>query len=338
MVPGTARTQEGDPRFREPLIRRPAAREATPDEPWQALIDSAREIPQLRALVVSSGGRLELAERFDDRPLDEPANVKSVSKTLVALLTGIAIDAGVIPSVGSTLGDIAPTLIPANAEPVVRRITVGHLLSMQAGLERTSGPAYGEWVSSEDWVADALARPQIAPLGERMLYSTGSYHVLAAVLEQRSGRSLLELARSGLGEPLGIDFPPWTRDPQGRYLGGNEMSVSPVGLARIGQAVAANGRYRGQRIVSAAWIRQSWQTRTRSPYSGHDYGYGWFLARVGREFLAYARGYGGQVLYVMPERDLVVVMLCDPTRPARSGSSMDVLHDLFANRIVPAVS
>lgn len=72
--------------------------------------------------------------------------------------------------------------------------------------------------------------------GDGMLYSTGSYHVLGAVLSEVSGKSLLSLARERLGSPLGFAVPAWTRDPQGRYLGGNEMALisDPTQLARSG--------------------------------------------------------------------------------------------------------
>ena len=74
--------------------------------------------------------------------------------------------------------------------------------------------------------------------------------------------------------------------------------------------------------------------RTRSPYSGHDYGYGWFVARIGAERIVYARGYGGRLLYIVPSRGITAVMLSDTARTARSGGHTGVLHDLFANHVV----
>ena len=84
-----------------------------------------------------------------------------------------------------------------------------------------------------------------------MLYSTGSYHLLSAALTQASGRSTLALARDWLGEPLGIEIPPWTRDPQGFYLGGNNMMLSPRALLRFGEMYRA-GRRLARRAGAAA--------------------------------------------------------------------------------------
>jgi CubicO group peptidase (beta-lactamase class C family) len=169
-----------------------------------------------------------------------------------------------------------------------------------------------------------------------MLYSTGSYHVLGAALARAADRSLLALARDWLGEPLGIEIPPWTRDPQGFYMGGNEMSLSPMALFRFGEMWRRRGAWNGTRVLSEAWVEASWVPRTRSPFSGHDYGYGWFLAEMGGHRVAYARGYGGQMLYVVPGLGMTVVVTSDPTRPARSEGHVGELNDLLAEEIIPA--
>ncbi len=305
-------------------------------ERFGAAAEMAAGLDQLHAMVIVEGGETVFSRAFRGAPPGRPVNVKSVSKTVVALLTGIAIERGALPGTGARLGDVAPRLIPRRADPRVAEITVADLLTMRAGLERTSGPNYGDWISSSNWVADALARPFVAEPGGRFLYSTGSFHVLGAVLATVTGRTLLDLARAWLGRPLGIEIPPWTRDPQGFYLGGNNMALSPVAMARIGETVREGGRRGGAQVVPEDWIAASWQPRTRSPFSGDEYGYGWFLTRLGGAFTAYARGYGGQMLYVVPERRLVVAITSDPTRPARTHGHVGDLHRLVAERIIAA--
>ena len=301
-------------------------------------LDRARSLDQLNSIVISKDGRIVEAEAFRGPNLERAVNVKSVSKTIVAALTGIALDAGALPGTEATLGDLAPGLIPNGADPRVAGITVADLLTMQAGVERTSGRNYGAWVESRNWVAYALSRPIVAEPGSRMLYSTGSYHVLGAVLTEVTGQSLLELARQGLGRPLGIDVPPWTRDPQGYYMGGNEMALSPLALIRFGEAFRQGGALDGTRVVSEEWVDQSFTPRTRSMFSGHDYGYGWFLLNAGPHRVAYARGYGGQMLYVVPSLGLTVAVTSDPTQPARSEGHAGDLNALLTDLIVPAAA
>jgi len=308
------------------------ARAATP---FEAAATAAGNLDQLHALVVAAGGETRFARAFRGPALDRPVNVKSVSKTIVALLTGIAIARGALPGTDATLGEVAPTLIPEGADPRVADITIADLLTMQAGLERTSGPNYGSWVASADWVGYALSRPFVAEPGERFLYSTGSYHVLGAVLVTVTGESLLTLARDWLGTPLGIDIPPWQRDPQGFYLGGNNMRLSPMALVRIGEMVRMGGTVDGAVVVPEDWIEASFVPRTRSPFSGDGYGYGFFLTTLDGAFAAYGRGYGGQMICVVPGRALTVALTSDPTRPARSHGYFGDLKRLLAETIVP---
>lgn len=106
--------------------------------------------------------------------------MKSLSKTILAALVGAAIERGLIESPEQPVVELLGNLVPSDADPRVGEITVGHLLSLQAGLERTSGANYGAWVASGNWVADALSRPFVDRPGGRMLYSTGSSHLLSA--------------------------------------------------------------------------------------------------------------------------------------------------------------
>ncbi|MEO9574455.1 MAG: serine hydrolase [Tateyamaria sp.] len=290
---------------------------------------------QCHSIAVYHNGVAVASERFRGPAIGRLVPIKSVSKTIVAALTGAALDRGEIPSLQSTLADLAPDLIPRGTDPRVGAITVENLITMQAGLERTSGANYGGWVSSANWVANALSRPFVAEPGARMLYSTGSFHVLGAVLSEVSGDSLLSLASQRLGSPLGIEIPAWTRDPQGRYLGGNEMALSLPAMVRFGEMYRQGGMWDGAQVLSPAWTAQSLRPATRSPFSGMDYGYGWFLARSGGTNYALARGYGGQIICIAPDLGLTVAITSDPTRPARSGGYFGDLKALIEGAILP---
>ena len=302
---------------------------------WDTVVNRARAFEQCHALLIRQSGVDVVAEQFRGPAFGRAVPIKSVSKTIVAALTGAALDRGELPSLQATIGQVAPGLIPAGADPRVADITVENLVTMQAGLERTSGANYGGWVGSSNWVSNALARPFVAQPGRRMLYSTGSFHVLGAVLADVSGQSLLTLARRRLGQPLGIDIPAWTRDPQGRYLGGNEMALTHEGMIRFGEMYRQNGAFGGTRVLSRDWVVRSLQMRTRSPFSGLDYGYGWFLGSASGEAYALARGYGGQIICVVPRLEMTIALTSDPLRPARSGGYFGEVMRLIAGLIIP---
>ncbi|WP_246205628.1 serine hydrolase domain-containing protein [Microvirga arsenatis] len=300
-------------------------------------VERAKELPNLRSLIVSHNGTVVTEQALGGTRLDRPTNIKSASKTIMSALVGIAIDRGILDGVDQRVASILDRSIPPDADPRVRQITVGHLLSMQAGLERTSGRNYGAWISSGNWVRFALSRPFVDEPGGRMLYSTGSTHLLSAALTRASKRSTLELAREWLGEPLDISIAPWTRDPQGIYLGGNEMALSPRALHRFGEMVRQGGIVDGKRVVSENWIRESWTPRTASPFTGDAYGYGWFIRDMRGHKAYYAWGFGGQMLYVIPSLGLTVTMTSDPTEPSREDNHIGQLHALVADGIVPAL-
>jgi CubicO group peptidase (beta-lactamase class C family) len=301
---------------------------------YGGLIRRAESLDQLHSVVIANGNDVLFERRFRGPRLDATVNVKSVSKTIVALLTGIAVEREIVGGVDASIGDLIPDLIPDNAPDTVGEITISDLLTMRAGLERTSGPNYGAWVQSDNWVHYILSRPIVAEPGRQFLYSTGSYHLLGVILSRLAGKSLHALATEWLGEPIGIEIPPWQRDPQGFYFGGNNMALRPAALARIGQVVSAGGSWDGKQVISKDWIANSWRPRTRSPFSGHDYGFGWFLTDMNGVSVAYGRGYGGQMLYVAPDLGLTAAITSDPSRPARSQGYAGELHRLFAENIL----
>ncbi|WPZ32388.1 serine hydrolase [Thalassobaculum sp. OXR-137] len=297
------------------------------------IAEAARAFPRLHSVLVQRGGEVVLAKSYRGPGLDRPANIKSCSKSIVALLLGIAIDRGEIPGVHAPLSEIAPDLVPRDATPGAGSITVQDLVTMRAGLGATSGPEYGAWVASENWVAYALRRPMVGAPGGRMIYSTGSSHVLGAALAKAVGDSLLTQARHRLGDPLGIDIPAWTRDPQGYYLGGNQMALTPRAMLRLALLMRDGGRVDGTQVVSQDWVEASAQPRTVSPWSGLGYGYGWFLSDSGYRI---ARGYGGQVIAANPARDLAVAITSDPGEPARSQGYFGELMEFLDGPVLQA--
>ena len=260
------------------LVAAPALRAQSP---WDAIADRAASFDQLYAIAVWRSGDPVLRRIVRGPGEGATYNVKSVAKTWVASLLGAAIDRGEVPGLDTTIGEVAPGLIPGGADPQVARITVGNLASMQAGLERTSGGNYGEWIASGNWVADALSRDMVADPGGRMLYSTGSTHVLGAVLAEATGLSLLEQMRQRLGDPLNVSIPSWVQDPQGRYLGGNQMGLTLDAMLRFGEMHRQGGTWNGDRVLPSDWIDRAWEPRTRSPWSGLGYGLGWFIGSEG---------------------------------------------------------
>lgn len=306
-------------------------------EELQAILDQAQALAPLKTVVIAHQGDIVAERGYRGHSTTAPTNIKSASKLVVSALIGIAIDKGVLESTDQAIAPLLAQDLPADPDPRLQQLTVGHLLTMRAGLGSTSGANYGRWVTSRNWVRAALARPFEDEPGGRMIYSTGSTHLLSAILSGQTKRSTLQLAGDWLGPVPDFSISSWTRDPQGIYMGGNEMAMSPRSLLAFGELYRNGGvTSSGQRVISEEWIQASWQRHTRSPWTGHGHGYAWFITTIAGEDVRYGWGYGGQMLYVVPRLDLTVVMTSDHgTSAARSGHRND-LHLLLA-RIIGAV-
>lgn len=291
------------------------------------------DLSALRVVAVAREGEAVLRQGYGGFDPARPSNIKSASKSVMAALAGAAIRQGALEGPDQRVAPILAGLLPPDPDPRLGEITVGHLLSMRAGLRSTSGPRYGAWVSSRDWVRAALAQPFEDEPGGRMIYSTGTTHILSAVLQEAAGRDALALARDWLGPVEGFEIVAWERDPQGRPLGGNQMSMTAGSLLAFGELYRRGGVTEdGERVLPEAWVETSWRPRGRSRWTGAGYGYGWFLgtARLpgGAHDVAYGWGYGGQMIYVVPSLALSVAILSDETQPSARTGYRDRLHRL----------
>ena len=316
----------------------PSATIAAPDS---ALLGEAyaraRALPRLRSLLIHRRGSLVREHYFRGATRAQAANIKSASKSVIATLVGIAIARGEIRDVRQPISELLPEAT-RDLDARKRAITVDDLLTMRAGLQSTSFENYGSWVSSRNWVRDALRRPMVADPGGPMIYSTGSTHLLSAILTRATGMSTHRYAQRVLARPMGIPLRAWTTDPQGIYFGGNEMRMTPREMVAFGRLFLNGGRApNGTAVVRKAWIDSSWVRRTRSGWSDQEYGYGWWIRRSGAHDVYFAWGYGGQFIFVVPTLDLVVVTTSDPSATTRERGHLDAIHDILDTAIVPAL-
>jgi CubicO group peptidase (beta-lactamase class C family) len=309
---------------------------ARPDLTFADVAATGEDMPQLYSLLVNWRGQMLFERYFNGMRAGSLANLKSASKSVLAVLIGIAIDRGLLPGIDTPITKYFPDI----AEPEKQKITIENLLSMRSGLETTSNRNYGAWVGSPNWVRHILTRPMDAQPGERMIYSTGNTHLLSAILTAAAGESTWQFAQESLAQPLGFDLPRWSTDPQGIYFGGNDMLMTPRQMMAIGQVYLQNGRAGERQIVPQAWVEASCQGLTRSPRSRERYGYGWWIREFDSFETCYAWGYGGQYIFVIPELDLVIVATSSPNdsedRRGHRGRLFRIVEDQIVSRIADA--
>lgn len=301
-------------------------------------VAAAEELPRLHSLLVSRRGTLILERYFHGARRDRPANVKSVSKSIISALVGIAIDRRLIPGVAAPLSRYFPDLLQRPSEAPKRNITVEDLLTMRSGLEGTSNRNYGAWVRSANWVKHALGRPLLFEPGTEMEYSTGNTHLLSAILTKATRTSTWQFAQETLARPLGFTLARWPRDPQGVYFGGNEMLLTPRQMIAFGEMYLNRGRIGQRQVVPEGWVKASFMPRGRSDWSGREYGYGWWISEVGGRTVNYAWGYGGQFIFVVPDLDLVIATTSATTADDERRGHRRTVHDLVERFVIDAIA
>ena len=321
-------------------LAQPTSAQATVGKPAPSLEEAgkaAAQLPRLRSLLVSWRGSLILERYYGGARAAQPANIKSASKSLISALVGIAVSKGIIKSVDQPIVDFFPELA-TDPEQKKREITIEDLITMRSGLESTSGREYGAWVQSRNWVRYVLAQPLIDEPGTRVEYSTGTSHLLSAILTKATKKSTWQFAQEELAKPLGFSLAHWPQDPQGIYFGGNDMLMTPRQMIRFGELYQNNGRVGDRQLIPKSWIDKADDGVGRSRWgSDREYGYGFWIREFAGHKSFYAWGYGGQFIFVIPDLQLVVVTTSRSDASRERRDHLGAIYDLVETLIVPVV-
>lgn len=301
----------------------------------QQIQHRASSINSVTSLLIQQDGQLLTSYYLNGMEEGETANIKSASKSIISLLVGIAIEKGHIKSVSQSIKPYFEDYFKVTPDSVKETITIKDLLTMRSGLETTSFHNYGRWVISDNWVEFVLDQPMEKQPGGDMAYSTGTSHLLSVILSKATGMSTRAFAERFLFNPMGIKVGGWDRDPQGYYMGGNNMALVPGDMIKIGQLLLDGGQYSGQRIVSEDWVADSFKTYTRSNFNPYDYGYMWWNKPVGGCKVYFAWGYGGQYIFIIPELDATIVLTGALENATRSRSYKEPVFNLLEDQIIP---
>jgi CubicO group peptidase (beta-lactamase class C family) len=263
-------------------------------------------------------------------------DLRSVSKSVTALVLGIEIGKGRIGGADTPVYAQFPEYADLRS-PQKDRIVVRDLLTMSQGLAWNEQLPYTDPRNSEiqmddaaDPVRFALAAPAVTDPGTIYNYSGGSATIVAALLRKATGRSLDDLARTDLFEPLGITDWTWNHLNGGVTAGASGLRLRPRDLAKIGQVVLDHGRWKGQQIVPEAWIADAIAPHIQGE-GLFFYGYQFWLGRslIGGREIGWAAGWGlgGQRMFVIPALDMVVIVHAGLYRsPLQSVGPLAVLN------------
>jgi len=303
----------------------------------------------VRAVLVSVDGSTTLSY-YQDRKPTEQAHIYSVTKSVVSILVGIAIDEGRL-RLDQTLADLLPEHVSVMT-PAQRAITLKQLITMTAGVSVSDG---GMNLKAEDPVESILAFGMSSDPGTTFGYSDGSAHLVATVLRRAIDRPILDYAREKLFDPLGIVTHPawegsdpntkngfndagfgWLIDSTGVHSGGYGLRLTAPDLLKIGQLYLDGGRWKGRQLVSESWVRESTSNQlTAEQGNGVEYGYLWWVTNEPEATGYVAAGSWYQRIFVIPARRLVIAVTADDSNYGESAVPTDFEPVLVETVIEP---
>jgi CubicO group peptidase (beta-lactamase class C family) len=236
-------------------------------------------------------------------------NIFSCTKSFVSTLVGIAFSEGYISSLDEPVMDFFTSRTIANMDSRKEAMTIENLLTMTAGFDWPEHPygadsPYNQMTSSTDWVQFVLDRPMAHDPGEVWNYNSGASHLLSTIVNITTGQYTHKYAEDRLFTPLGILQYDWGKDPDHNAFGGASLRLTPRDMAKLGFLFLNNGTWDGVQIVPADWVATATSSHEILD-SETGYGYQWWTSPIIGAYSA--RGYLGQLIYVFPDLDMVVI-------------------------------
>jgi len=284
-----------------------------------------RKIP-IHSLLIERNGYLILDTYFFPFKEGEQHDMASATKSVTSTLIGLAIGEGRLTGVEQRVLSVFSDRPVSYRDARKERLTIEDLLTMRSGLDCHFD--HGELTlnqmrASAHWVPFMLNLPMANNPGSTWVYCSGGMHVLSGIVSKVTGRSAFAFAQEKLFAPLGIRDASWPSDPDGVSDGWGDLHLWPRDMARIGYLWLHWGMWEGRQIVPASYLHAAAQPHSHAP----EYGYGFWVYQNRRPAIFTnlgsvfeAQGRGGQRIWVIPEKNMVVVTTGGGFEPADVGA------------------
>ena len=270
-------------------------------------------------------------------------DMRSVTKSIVSLLYGIALEQGYVPGPDQSLLAQFPEYPELARDANKARLTIAHALTMTLALEWSddvpwqSIPTEVAMERAPDRYRFILERPMLGAPGKAWIYCGGATAILGRLIERGAGVDLHTFAKTSLFDPLGIGLTEWSRSRDGTPSASSGLRLTPRDLACIGHMIVEGGKWAGRTIVPADWLDASFRPAAVADDAAH-FGYHWYLGefavrgRIGTYGAKWigAFGLGGQRLFVFPDLEFVLAVTAgNYTTPDQWKLPMAILKEVF---------
>ena len=283
---------------------------------WQQekIRNYAAKNQNINAILLHRDGQVIFAEYFNGFTSSESLfNLRSITKSVLSALIGIAIDRGFITGIKQNALEYFPEWRDLVTDQRFFAITIEGLLTMKSGIfYESSMDNFLKFKSLANPLQTIFTTRLVHNPGEVFNYSEVDAHLLSCIITKATGMNAGEFAGKYLFTPLKIDTFAWPKDPQGNNYGGSELQMKPEHLLRFGELYLNRGQLLQTHLVPAHWIAESTKKSGEggSPV-GESYGYLWWVTLIGNYPVYFAFGYGGQFLYIVPGLQLIIEFFAD---------------------------
>lgn len=309
-----------------------------------------RDYGNIAGIVVLKNGETLYENYFNGCTINSRIHVYSVTKSIISILIGIAMDKGYIKNLDQKVLDFFPEYKIKKRGKTIQNITLRHLLTMTAPYKYKFNP-YIKYFTSDNWVKFSLdllgGKGQIGKFRYAPLIGPD---IMSGILGKVTGQSVINFAQENLFAPLGIvvekniifhskeeqlafnqatDISGWVADPMGVNTAGWGLTLSPIDMAKIGQLYLNHGIWNSKQIVSAKWVNESTKEHSRWETQNLPYGYLWWIYEEGFA----AMGDGGNTIYINTKKDMVVSIasLFRPKVKDRIEFILEYIEPIFDN-------
>jgi CubicO group peptidase (beta-lactamase class C family) len=290
----------------------------------------------LNSLLIARNGYLVTELYVAPYSATQADYIYSVTKSVIDMLVGIAIEKGFIKDVNQPLFSLLSDQGVKNMDDRKTAITLENLLTQTSGLECADyGVADTPMEASSNWVQFMLDQPMDAQPGTKFNYCTSATHLVSAILSSATGMSAREFANEYLFDPLGvgpITENYWASDPQGVSIGGYGLTLTPTEMTKLGYLFLNKGQWDGQTVIPANWVETSTTSHTDQG-DKKEYGYLWWVDPQGKWYAALGRA--GHHVFVYPAENLVVTFTA--TLPFTNDQDLTPLEALLDQYILPSI-
>ncbi len=274
-------------------------------------LEKAAALPYSHSLLVVRNGKIAAERYFHGYGVKSANNLKSITKSVTSALIGIALEKRILKSIDEPVRAFFPDLFRELNDPRKDRITLRNLLNMSVGIDANDELPGFDASEQLDQPRYVFTRPLIFDPGAMFSYTSAYTTILSQILTDASKISTRNFAQKHLFSPLGIEIMGWSKNAAGYYLGQSSLFLTTRNMAKFGLLFLSKGRFRGRQVIPEKWVTHSTAPLIKASEGNGHYGYGWWVKAEAPVPFFYAWGYGGQYIYIVPSKNLIIVMTND---------------------------